>query len=269
MEKVLTDFVKALRNSNVRVSPAETLDAVAVIDTVGYEDKELLKKSLSVVLPKTPDEKEKFEICFEEFFSDEIKQQINVDSNKLSDIKDIDSDLAKKLLEGSQAELMLSIADAAEDSEIREIRYFTQRSVFTRRILEKMGVGKLEDELMSMGSTREEDFPSELEQELRNQLTNLRERVSDYVQQQFLLHGDVSGEQLREQVFKSMNMAQIDRSYLHEVHSLVRKMAKKLANLTCCVYMFATMCYLFFSFFVFLFFSHFLSFFPTVISFIF
>ena len=55
MEKVLTDFVKALRNSNVRVSPAETLDAVAVIDTVGYEDKELLKKSLSVVLPKTPD----------------------------------------------------------------------------------------------------------------------------------------------------------------------------------------------------------------------
>ena len=231
MEKVLTDFVKALRNSNVRVSPAETLDAVAVIDTVGYEDKELLKKSLSVVLPKTPDEKEKFEICFEEFFSDEIKEQINVDSNKLSDIKDIDSDLAKKLLEGSQAELMLSIADAAEDSEIREIRYFTQRSVFTRRILEKMGVGKLEDELMSMGSTREEDFPSELEQELRNQLTNLRERVSDYVQQQFLLHGDVSGEQLREQVFKSMNMAQIDRSYLHEVHSLVRKMAKKLANL--------------------------------------
>ena len=32
MEKVLTDFVKALRNSNVRVSPAETLDAMSVID---------------------------------------------------------------------------------------------------------------------------------------------------------------------------------------------------------------------------------------------
>ena len=44
MEKVLTDFVKALRNSNVRVSPAETIDAVSVVDTVGYEDKELLKE---------------------------------------------------------------------------------------------------------------------------------------------------------------------------------------------------------------------------------
>ena len=231
MEKVLTDFVKALRNSNVRVSPAETIDAVSVIDSVGYEDKELLKRTLSIVLSKTPDEKEKFNACFDDFFSDEIKQQVSVDIDQLSDIKDVDSDLAKKLLEGSQGELMLSIADAAEEAEIREIRYFTQRSVFTRRILEKMGVGKLEDELMQLGSSREDELPSDLEQELRNQLTNLRERVSDYVQQQFLLHGDVSGEQLREQIFKSMNMAQIDRSYLNEVHSLVRKMAKKLANL--------------------------------------
>ena len=54
MEKVLTDFVKALRNSNVRVSPAETLDAMSVIDEVGYDDRELLKRSLSIVLPKTP-----------------------------------------------------------------------------------------------------------------------------------------------------------------------------------------------------------------------
>ena len=231
MEKVLTDFVKALRNSNVRVSPAETIDAVTVVNNVGYEDKELLKRTLSIVLPKTPDEKKKFEACFDDFFADEIKQQIPLDTNQLNDVGDIDSDLAKKLLEGSQGDLMLSIADAAEAAEIREIKYFTQRSVFTRRILEKMGVGKLEDELMQLGAAREDELPSELEQELRNQLANLRERVSDYVQQQFLLHGDVSGEQLREQVFKSMNMAQIDRSYLHEVHSLVRKMAKKLANL--------------------------------------
>ena len=94
-----------------------------------------------------------------------------------------------------------------------------------------MGVGKLEDEIMQMGSQNDGDVPSDLEQQLRSQLTGLRERVSDFVQQQFLLHGDVSGEQLREQVFKSMNMAQIDRSYLQEVHSLVRRMAKKLANM--------------------------------------
>ena len=232
MERVLTDFVKALRNANVRVSPAETLDAMEVVDRVGYENKDLLKRTLSIVLPKTPEEKDKFSSCFYDFFTDEIKATAEVDlPDKNQKANNNSSDLAKTLMEGSQAEIMLAIAEAGEESEIREIKYFTQRSVFTRRILEQMGVGKLEDEIMQMGSQNDGDVPSDLEQQLRSQLTGLRERVSDFVQQQFLLHGDVSGEQLREQVFKSMNMAQIDRSYLQEVHSLVRRMAKKLANM--------------------------------------
>ena len=94
-----------------------------------------------------------------------------------------------------------------------------------------MGVGDLEIELMQIGAMNSNSLPTETEQQMRNYLNNLREVVSDYVQEQFLLHGDVSGEKLREQIFRSMNMAQIDRSYLHEVHSLVRRMAKKLANL--------------------------------------
>ena len=232
MERVLTDFVKALRNANVRVSPAETIDAMSVINDVGYDDKVLLKRTLSIVLPKTPEEKQKFSECFDSFFTDEIKPvEENQSASDNANPQEGKSDLANTLLEGSQAEIMLAIADAGEESEIREIKYFTQRSVFTRRILEQMGVGKLEDEIMQMGAQNDGGEPSELEQELRNQLTGLRERVSNYVQQQFLLHGDVSGEQLREQVFKSMNMAQIDRSYMQEVHSLVRRMAKKLANM--------------------------------------
>ena len=205
---------------------------MSVINDVGYDDKELLKRTLSIVLPKTPEEKQKFSECFDNFFTDEIKPvEENQSVSENTNPQEGKSDLANTLLEGSQAEIMLAIADAAEESEIREIKYFTQRSVFTRRILEQMGVGKLEDEIMQMGAQNDGGEPSELEQELRNQLTGLRERVSNYVQQQFLLHGDVSGEQLREQVFKSMNMAQIARSYMQEVHSLVRRMAKKLANM--------------------------------------
>ena len=46
MERVLTDFVKTLRNVNIRVSPAETLDATEEIEKVGYDDRELLKNTL-------------------------------------------------------------------------------------------------------------------------------------------------------------------------------------------------------------------------------
>ena len=58
MEKTLTNFIRSLRNAEIRVSTAETLDALSAVELVGYRDKEFLKDSLSIVLPKTPDEKE-------------------------------------------------------------------------------------------------------------------------------------------------------------------------------------------------------------------
>ena len=233
MERVLTDFVKALRNSSIRVSPAETLDATEVLEKIGYDNRELLKNTLSITLSKTPEEKEKFNDCFEDFFREKLSSDDNEikDSQQVPAEQKINSELAQNLLQDSYADIELSISKAGEEAEIREIKYFTQRAVFSRRILDLMGVANLEEELNLLGQLDKSEMPSDLEQKLRNELTHLRERVSDYVQQQFLLHGDVSGEQLREQVFKSMNMGQIDRSYLHEVHSLVRRMAKKLANM--------------------------------------
>ena len=233
MDRVLTDFVKTLRNANIQVSPAETLDAMEVIEKIGYSNREILKNSLSFALPKTLQEKEKFDLCFETFFDNQLSQKNELHRQKqtLKSDKQVNSELAHQLLENNQSEIQLSISKAAEKAELKEIKYFTQRAVFSRKILEIMGVGGLEEELSLLGQFNDKELPSDLEQRLRFQLTNLREKVSDYVQQQFLLHGDVTGEQLREQIFKSMNMGQIDRSYLHEVHSLVRRMAKKLASL--------------------------------------
>ncbi len=68
MERQLSNFIRALRNADVRVSTAETLDAVSVVEMVGYRDREFLKRSLSLVLPKTQDEKETFDTCFDQFF---------------------------------------------------------------------------------------------------------------------------------------------------------------------------------------------------------
>ena len=69
MERTLTNFIHALRNSDVRISTAETLDAFNAVELVGYEDRDFLRRTLSLVLPKTADEKETFENCFDQFFS--------------------------------------------------------------------------------------------------------------------------------------------------------------------------------------------------------
>ena len=68
-DRTITNFIRALRNAEVRVSTAETLDALSAMELVGYKDKEHLKRSLSMVLPKTADEKETFAACFDQFFN--------------------------------------------------------------------------------------------------------------------------------------------------------------------------------------------------------
>ena len=169
MDRVLTDFVKVLRNANVEVSPAETMDAISVIDAIGYANKKLLKRSLAVALPKTLEEKQQFSKCFDAFFSEDFNKETKEKEQPFNDIS-LNSDLAKHLKEDSQAELMLAIEKAADKSEIREIKYFTQRSVFTRRILEEMGVGDLENELMQIGAMNSNSLPTETEQQMRNYL---------------------------------------------------------------------------------------------------
>ncbi len=69
MDRTLANFIRALRNSEVRISTAETLDAFNTVELVGYRDRAFLKRSLSLVLSKTPDEKETYENCFDQFFS--------------------------------------------------------------------------------------------------------------------------------------------------------------------------------------------------------
>ena len=69
MERTLSNFIRALRNAEVRVSTAETLDAFNTMELVGYRDRAFLKDALSMVLPKTADEKESFSQCFDSFFS--------------------------------------------------------------------------------------------------------------------------------------------------------------------------------------------------------
>ena len=68
MDRTISNFIRALRNAEVRVSTAETLDAMSAVELVGYKDKAHLKRSLSMVLPKTADEKNTFDACFDKFF---------------------------------------------------------------------------------------------------------------------------------------------------------------------------------------------------------
>lgn len=271
MDRTLVDFVKALRTAEVKVSPAETLDAMHCMDIVGYEDREFLKDSLSLVLSKNPEEKEAFDSCFERFFTfDKFQPSLADEMDDAGDSDDGDGDdgdfdaspqrgqasgkgggqgagegggeeaaeqdvplmepsskLGQMLVKGDRTELTIAMAEAGRAVEVNQIVVFTQKGLYTRKIMEAMGLKELQDEigeLQAHGGLPQRKLSGHLKK-LRDQL---RERVRDYVEKQFFLHADESGKQLREELLKKVKLSNVEKRNFKDVQQVVMRMAKKL-----------------------------------------
>ena len=68
-EQVLTDFIRALRSADVRVSTGEAIDAAEAVKLIGYADRQRLLDTLRCVLAKSPTEKEAHDRLFDLYFS--------------------------------------------------------------------------------------------------------------------------------------------------------------------------------------------------------
>jgi len=286
MDRTLTNFIRALRNADVRISTAETLDALSVVELVGYQDRSALKRALSLALPKTADEKAAYDVCFEQFFAMERIQggrdQAEGDgdpdedggdesgeggeggdgaggaeqksgkggkkkkgkgkpNNNLQEdepeedlgpgeMSEASSPLGQLLMHDSKVELSVATAEAGEAVGIRDIQVFTQKGLYTRKIMEQMGLADLNREITDLRDSRR--IPDRrLGQELRGRREWLREQVRDYVERQFLLHADATGHRLREELLRKVKLSNVEQRNFRLIQEVVFKMAKKLAAL--------------------------------------
>ena len=74
MPAELVRFIELLRSHDLRISPAETLDAMAVADSLGYLNRQQLQDGLAMALAKTPEEDAVFRQCFDRYFSQQLAQ---------------------------------------------------------------------------------------------------------------------------------------------------------------------------------------------------
>ena len=293
MDRTLANFIRALRNSEVRISTAETLDAFNALELVGYRDRALLKRSLSLVLPKTLDEKETFDACFDRFFSfEDVRREAprRADDNGRSDTAGRQADesaadgqgegeggaggdaaesaaagdrrrgkgqrksrnalhaeeeepdlgqgemsaptsaLGALLMQDSKVELTVAMSQAGEAEDVREIQVFTQKGLYTRRIMDRMGLAALNQEIADAREEAAEPV-RRLGQELRRRRDWLRGQVRDYVERQFLLHADASGRRLREELLRKVKLSNVEHRSFRLIQEIVYKMAKRLATL--------------------------------------
>lgn len=68
MDTVINDFVQVLRRHRLRVSPAESLDALAALKHTGLSEREAVRDALRTTLVKSPEDVETFERLFDVYF---------------------------------------------------------------------------------------------------------------------------------------------------------------------------------------------------------
>ena len=120
MEQVLQNLIIALRGSGVRISVSESIDAMHAVKLIGFENRPLLKHSLSAALAKSQGEKEIFEDCFDRFFS--LDDFSNPDTDFFEDQaigpEKEDAPLTQMLLSGDNTGLAVSMRETAQRMDI-------------------------------------------------------------------------------------------------------------------------------------------------------
>lgn len=261
MHSKLVNFVQVLRSHDIRVSPAESLDAVEVVASLGYSDRSLLRDGLAMTLAKTPEEEVTFLKCFDQFFQqkladfsndepsgsqedesaaaamdDDIQQSTDSASAQLSALEQSAEDnpmleallqtpLMQNLLNNDRNELTLAMNQASEQVGLQKIQMFTQKGQFTRRILDALGEEHIRNVVIELERAESPALPI-----LQRYRDILREQVRDHVEREYLIQAEGKTRQFMDEILSKTRLNNIEHVYLHRVHGLIRKMAKKLAS---------------------------------------
>lgn len=232
MDRILSEFIVSLRHAGVRISVSETLDALHSVRLVGYGDRDTLRDSLLAALPKSAREKEIFSRCFDLFFSfDHFTGADSVaDAGLTAGRPAADSPLHQALLAGDQAALVMAMRDAARDAGLSDIQFFTQRSAYTLRILDRMGLPALDARLQSMQAS---GAPGSAQQAaaLEKARTFLVDNVRRYVEQQLALNTPTATEDLLSSYLRHAKLSMLEQQHFQDMHLIIQRMVKRLNDL--------------------------------------
>ena len=235
----LRRFLQVARGAGLRVSAAEGIDAARAVKMIGYTDREILKDTLGMILAKTPDEKAAYDEAFELFFKRDEFSDKNDDEETSQRFGDSQSQggegmggegsgLGPLLEQDDRAALATAMEKAARESGVENIRFFTQKNLYARRILDRMGLRQVERDMEAL---RQTGTPEGLgrAQFLEGRVDQLRDSVRDFVERNLLLFAKGDSEKFREELLKSARLSNLERRDLDRMRVLVRQMAKKLA----------------------------------------
>lgn len=250
MRENLHRFFRAARGAGVRVSPAESIDAMRAVAEIGFSDRLVLRDALLLTLAKSQDEKQALSDCFDLFFdhpdmntapaaadgsdesgSDQADRAVEPSEGAEQAGQEASSAggppslgaLAQMLLSQDRAAMAAALANASNAASLPDIRYFTQRGIYSNRILDQLGIQRLRDDLDALTASNSADA-----ERLAAALDALRDNVRDRVTQALLLYGREEKESLRNEILRNAPLYQIEPRRVDEMRALIRQIARRL-----------------------------------------
>ena len=141
-----------------------------------------------------------------------------------------ESELARIIVEDDAATFQLELQPAARAMEIERIWLFTQKGLFTHRILAAMGLEGLDRDIIGLAQVGGPG-PSRMADSLRRGRSRLFDETREFVEEQFTLYARNSGVRLHDEFLERMRLSAVSRRDRERMAMIIRRMAKRLATL--------------------------------------
>ena len=191
---------------------------------VGYADRTVLKDTLGLVLAKTPDEKALFDECFDLYFKrDGFAPDDAAAPGDAAPTPGQAAGGGEGMGSGGGGSLGRDAAGRrprragdrgggrpAREAGLENIRFFTQRNLYARRVLDRMGLRGVERDMASLrrAATAAANARADL---LEERIERLREQVRDLVDRNLLLFARGETEKFREELLRSARLTNLER----------------------------------------------------------
>jgi uncharacterized protein with von Willebrand factor type A (vWA) domain len=238
-DDLLLRFFRAARGVGCRISPPESMDAMSAVAAVGYGDKTALRDALLLTIAKSQEEKVALAEVFDIFFKspepreleeaqsgpeEDAENQSGEDQNEGEGDSEQFGELARMLMSGDRGAVQAAMTAAADAANLSDIRFFTQRGLFSSRILEAMGMARLEDDIAAQQAAGNQP------RRLMNARDGLREAVRDMVNDAITLYTREGTEALRNDILRNVPLNRLERQDIERTRKLVAVMARRLRD---------------------------------------
>lgn len=242
MNETLSRFLETLRHSDLRISTAEILDAYRTVDVVGISDRTLLKDALALSVAKSTEDQARFDDAFERFFAHidiVTPEQGEGEGDATADSEGMpEGTPLEQFAEGaSELDMLAAMTQSARNVGLERMWLFTQKNLYTRRILDDMGLQQFERDMRALESASPQGGGgggSDDEAQLAGmQVARERafEMTREFVEREFQLFAADNANKIREERLREIRLQTIDHRDQERVRQIIKRIAKRLIAL--------------------------------------